>query len=173
MIKLPSLHFAEITSEEQMPILRERGGVYMFLDNNDNVLYVGKAQNLLARLNQWVRGSGTDAFLRYGKRYKFSFVSNPADRDMYETYYINLLQPPYNSQKTFTYDSLKCMKEYEAKYTFSERTKTVKWKEEAKAIQEVKEENRKIASLTKGELKHIIGSVIDERLKERKYGGII
>lgn len=102
------LHYTEVINAPK------HGGCYVIYSNNDEVLYVGKAENLHARLYKHFSGGypRTGGLAHYFYKCAFFFEDNPMYRDMYETYLINVLQPKFNDQKTYLYKPEKPVRAY-------------------------------------------------------------
>lgn len=77
---------------------KEKYYIYKFIDEKENVLYVGKTKNLESRLKDHIRDK---KWLMPGVRFYFAKTVNPTDMDIYETYYINKLNPRYNEFKKY------------------------------------------------------------------------
>ena len=71
--------------------------VYRYLNLNGEVIYVGKTDNLKRRFNEHKSED------MYKECYKVEYIEldNPADIEIYETYYINKYKPKYNSSKVY------------------------------------------------------------------------
>ena len=69
--------------------------VYRYLNLNGEVIYVGKTDNLKRRFNEHKSED------MYKECYKVEYIEldNPADIEIYETYYINKYKPKCNSSK--------------------------------------------------------------------------
>src|SRR3972149_1765650 len=68
-----SLHDSPVNIEEKLKTLPASPGVYMMKGGNGEVLYVGKAKNLRARVRSYFRVSGDD---RYAVRFLASKTSD-------------------------------------------------------------------------------------------------
>ena len=86
-------------------------GVYVILDKHNQPLYVGKG-DLFVRLTQHLKTSKTTLFRGYIQSVKYFEVWDDTERDIYETYLINTLKPPFNSSKVYSYDSYFAKKNY-------------------------------------------------------------
>lgn len=69
-------------------------GVYLFLDGDSNVIYVGKTVNLRKRLNTH-NHLPKECYTEI-KSVRFAETNNEADALIYEVYYINKFNPKYN-----------------------------------------------------------------------------
>lgn len=80
-------------------------GVYQFLDENNNVLYVGKAKNLKKRVssyfvNQKLLGQKTLALVSQIKQIKVTVVESELESLLLEAEYIKKFLPKYNIRLT-------------------------------------------------------------------------
>jgi excinuclease UvrABC nuclease subunit len=84
-------------------IPRDKGGIFMFYDINEQLLYVGKARKLRQRIKKNFEDSLSPIRKYRDDVYKIAVceVENPMDREIYETYIINTLQAKYNIDKVF------------------------------------------------------------------------
>ena len=108
MLKLPELDFSEITPIylfENIP--RNSSGIYLLYDDNLELMYVGKAKYIKDRVSQhyFARGVNEDKINKHYSYYSYALVEDPVDRDIYETWYINILKPKLNRDKVYTYKS--------------------------------------------------------------------
>jgi excinuclease UvrABC nuclease subunit len=78
-------------------------GIYMFFDENDELLYCGKADNLRQRIIRHFQDSVSSIRYHRDEVYKIAvfYVEDPLEREIYETYIINKLQAKYNIDKIF------------------------------------------------------------------------
>lgn len=79
------------------------GGVYIFVDSDKQVLYVGISDNIYRRVYSHLRGSGSIDIFKYGTdklSVQFFEEENALYRDIYESYLIYQLRPRYNISKT-------------------------------------------------------------------------
>lgn len=90
-------------------IPKKTAGIYKFFGDNDQLLYIGKAKGLRERVLQHLSGKdGTSQDIYHNfKNIACIFVEDPFDREIYETYMINTLQPLLNWEKVITYESQK------------------------------------------------------------------
>lgn len=72
------------------------GGMYYFYDKFGDVIYIGKTKSFRNRFVQHRRGS---YFFRHVTFIKAFPVKREVDRDIYETYFINVYRPQYNVGK--------------------------------------------------------------------------
>ena len=84
-------------------IPRDKGGIILFYNNNDELLYVGKARKLRPRVKRHFEDSVSPMKSHRDEVYKIAvcIVDQPMDREIYETYIINTLQAKYNIDKVF------------------------------------------------------------------------
>lgn len=75
------------------------GCVYFFKDINNELLYIGKTYNLKNRLRQHL--SDPDEWKKDIHIVEYMVVENEVDRDIIETYCINIHKPIYNKDKVF------------------------------------------------------------------------
>jgi excinuclease ABC subunit C len=109
-----------------LSILPDKPGVYQFIDNFDNILYVGKAKNLKKRIASYFSGtqSGkTIILLKRAHDIKHIVVENESDALLLENNLIKKHQPRYNillkDDKTFPWI---CIKKEPFPRVFSTRT---------------------------------------------------
>jgi predicted GIY-YIG superfamily endonuclease len=99
-LELPSF-YREYTSGETKDIPKT-GGIYYLYNCFKEVIYVGKATNLKNRLRSHLSGkSNTSLYFEEFSYIRVYPISDPAERDIYETYAINTLKPKHNKAKTF------------------------------------------------------------------------
>lgn len=78
------------------------GGIYVFKSMLDEVLYVGKATSLRERIRQHIEGkTHTHEYYRQFFRVEYFVCESPLEREIYETYAINVLSPKYNVYKVY------------------------------------------------------------------------
>lgn len=84
-------------------IPRDKGGIFMFFDINDELLFVGKARKLRQRIKKHFEDnvSPMKAYRDEVYRIDACIVEDPMEREIYETYIINELQAKYNVDKVF------------------------------------------------------------------------
>jgi excinuclease ABC subunit C len=109
-----------------LSLIPEKPGVYQFVDNYDNILYVGKAKNLRKRVASYFSGnqSGkTVVLLRRATDVRHIVVENESDALLLENNLIKKHQPRYNillkDDKTFPWI---CVKKEPFPRVFSTRT---------------------------------------------------
>ncbi|WP_379137456.1 nucleotide excision repair endonuclease [Paenibacillus sp. sgz500958] len=82
-------------------ITREQGGIFMFYNDKDELLFVGKARKLRPRIKKHFED--TVSVMKDHRnevtRIDVCLVEDPVDREIYETYIINTLKAKYNVDK--------------------------------------------------------------------------
>ncbi|WP_338753678.1 nucleotide excision repair endonuclease [Bacillus sp. FJAT-52991] len=86
-----------------MKVARDKGGIFMFFDVHDQLLYVGKARKLRQRIRKNFEDTVSPIKNHRDEVYKIAvcYIEDPVERDIYETYIINKLQAKYNIDKVF------------------------------------------------------------------------
>jgi len=93
-----------------MTFKSKKSYIYVFYDNKDTVLYVGKTFTLKHRFYQHKKTK--DWWIEVSK-IEYAICEKSFMVDIYEIYYINLLKPKYNAKDTnitifkFDYPQLK------------------------------------------------------------------
>lgn len=84
-------------------IPRDKGGIFLFYNINDELLFVGKARKLRQRIKKHFEDKVSPVKEHRDEVYKIDIclVEEPMDREIYETYIINKLQAKYNVDKVF------------------------------------------------------------------------
>ncbi|WP_409305059.1 nucleotide excision repair endonuclease [Peribacillus sp. SCS-155] len=84
-------------------IPRDKGGIFMFYNINDELLFVGKARKLRQRIKKHFEDTVSPIREHRDEVYTIDvcFVEEPTDREIYETYIINNLHSKYNVDKVF------------------------------------------------------------------------
>ncbi|OLN22030.1 nucleotide excision repair endonuclease [Domibacillus antri] len=84
-------------------IPRDKAGIFMFYDADDNLLFVGKARKLRMRIRKHFEDNVSDIKNHRDDVHKIvvCIVDSPMERDIYETYIINTLHAKYNTEKAF------------------------------------------------------------------------
>lgn len=82
-------------------ITRETGGIFMFYNAQDELLFVGKARKLRPRIKKHFEDtvSPMKNYRDEVTKIEVCVVEEPLDREIYETYIINTLQAKYNIEK--------------------------------------------------------------------------
>jgi predicted GIY-YIG superfamily endonuclease len=109
MIKIDIPEFIIINPDTLKSIPYDVGGVYCIYNNENELLYVGKAKELKQRLQSHFSGESVDSNTsRINHLFKYAnifFEECPLNREIYETYIINTFKPLYNKQKCILYKS--------------------------------------------------------------------
>ena len=98
-VEIPSIYgFIDF---HQIP--RDKGGIFMFYNKNDELLFVGKARKIRQRIKKHFEDNVSPMIKHREEVYKISVcvVEEPMDREIYETYAINTLKAKYNIDKVF------------------------------------------------------------------------
>src|SRR5690606_4481963 len=91
----------EANEYEKLP---EKQGIYFFFDSEGELLYIGKTNNLLMRMKNHFSAPHSGHLAKdKDKIQKIAFftVEEPMERDIYEIYEINNLQPKLNRQNAY------------------------------------------------------------------------
>lgn len=82
-------------------IPRDKGGIFMFYNDNEDLLFVGKARKLRQRIKKHFED--TVSVIKNHRdevtRIDVCMIKDPVDREIYETYIINELKAKYNVDK--------------------------------------------------------------------------
>ncbi|WP_020618115.1 nucleotide excision repair endonuclease [Paenibacillus daejeonensis] len=84
-------------------ISREKGGIFMFYDANDQLLFVGKARKLRPRIKKHFEDS-VSVMKNHREevaKIEVCIVEDPVHREIYETHIINEGRAKYNVEKAF------------------------------------------------------------------------
>ncbi|MFL0361972.1 nucleotide excision repair endonuclease [Pseudobacillus sp. 179-B 2D1 NHS] len=84
-------------------IARDKGGIYIYYDARDELMFVGKARKLRMRIRKSFEDTASPIKLHRDDVYKIEvcYVDDPMEREIYETYIINQFQSKYNIEKVF------------------------------------------------------------------------
>lgn len=84
-------------------IPRDKGGIFLFYNINDELLFVGKARKLRQRVKKHFDDNVSPIKNHRDEVYRIDvcIVDEPMDREIYETYIINTLKSKYNIEKVF------------------------------------------------------------------------
>jgi excinuclease UvrABC nuclease subunit len=84
-------------------IPRDKGGIFLFYNINDELLFVGKARKLRQRIKKHFEDTVSPIKMHRDEVYKIAIclVEDPMEREIYETYIINELKSKYNVDKVF------------------------------------------------------------------------
>lgn len=84
-------------------IPRDKGGIILFYNNKDELLFVGKARKLRQRVNKHFEDNVSPLKNHRKEVAKISIliVEEPMEREILETYIINAEHAKYNTDKVF------------------------------------------------------------------------
>lgn len=84
-------------------IPRDKGGIFMFYNNNKELLFVGKARKLRQRIKKHFEDTVSPIKMHRDEVTKIQVcvIEDPVHREIYETYIINELKSKYNIDKVF------------------------------------------------------------------------
>ena len=84
-------------------IPRDKGGIILFYNINDELLFVGKARKLRQRVKKHLEDTVSPIKNHRDEVYRIDvcLVEDPMEREIYETYIINKLQAKYNVDKVY------------------------------------------------------------------------
>ncbi|MDQ0272295.1 nucleotide excision repair endonuclease [Cytobacillus purgationiresistens] len=84
-------------------IPRDKGGIILFFDANEDLLFVGKARKLRQRVKKHFEDNVSPIKDHRDEVTKIAvlFVEDAMEREIYETYIINNLEAKYNIEKVF------------------------------------------------------------------------
>ncbi|TDY58577.1 nucleotide excision repair endonuclease [Bacillus subtilis] len=84
-------------------IPRDKGGIFMFYNIHDELLFVGKARKLRQRIKKHFEDTVSPIKYHRDEVYKIEVcvVDDPMEREIYETYIINTQHSKYNIDKVF------------------------------------------------------------------------
>jgi hypothetical protein len=84
-------------------ITREKGGIYMFYNINDELLFVGKARKLRPRIKKHFEDTVSPIKNHRDEVTKIEVcvIEDPVHREIYETFIINESKSRYNVDKVF------------------------------------------------------------------------
>lgn len=84
-------------------ITREQGGIFMFYNSKDELLFVGKARKLRPRIKKHFED--TVSVMKPHRdevtKIEVCIVEDPVEREIYETYIVNTFKAKYNVEKVF------------------------------------------------------------------------
>ncbi|PFK31232.1 nucleotide excision repair endonuclease [Bacillus cereus] len=82
---------------------RDKGGIFMFYNINDELLFVGKARKIRQRIKKHFEDNVSPIKNHRDEVYRIDvcIVEDPMEREIYETYMINEFQAKYNVDKVF------------------------------------------------------------------------
>lgn len=84
-------------------IPRDKGGIILFYNRNDDLLFVGKARKLRPRVKKHFEDTVSPIKQNRNEVFKIAVcvIEDAMDREIYETYIINKLHAKYNIDKVF------------------------------------------------------------------------
>ncbi|MDP4172015.1 MAG: nucleotide excision repair endonuclease [Bacillota bacterium] len=84
-------------------IPRDKGGIIMFFNANDDLMFVGKARKLRPRVKRHFEDTVSPIKSHRDEVNKIAVINveDPMEREIYETYIINSLKAKYNIEKVF------------------------------------------------------------------------
>ncbi|MFA1713977.1 nucleotide excision repair endonuclease [Peribacillus frigoritolerans] len=84
-------------------IPRDKGGIILFYNENDELIFVGKARKLRPRVKKHFEDnvSPIKEHRNEVKKIDIILVEDAMEREIYETYMINTLHAKYNVDKVF------------------------------------------------------------------------
>lgn len=85
-------------------ITRDKGGIFMFYNEKDELLFAGKARKLRPRIKKHFEDNVSEMKNHRDEVHKIEVcvVEDPVERDIYQTYIVNKLQAKYNVEKKFS-----------------------------------------------------------------------
>ncbi|WP_028559786.1 GIY-YIG nuclease family protein [Paenibacillus pinihumi] len=97
-VSLPEVYLEAAPREIRNKSMYDLPGVYVFYDDRNVPLYVGKTVSFKRRIS---RHSMSSDFYHFSSHVRLYLVENEYEKDIYETYLISTLKPEYNKAKTF------------------------------------------------------------------------
>ncbi|WP_280770805.1 nucleotide excision repair endonuclease [Salipaludibacillus daqingensis] len=84
-------------------ITREKGGIFMFYNADNELLFVGKARKIRQRIKKHFEDNVSVMKNHRNEVTKIEvcIVDDPMEREIYETYIVNTLKAKYNVDKVF------------------------------------------------------------------------
>lgn len=84
-------------------IPRDKGGLFMFFNKENELLFVGKARKIRQRIKKHFEDNVSPMKNHRDEVFKIEVfeVEDPMEREIYETYAINMLRAKYNVDKVF------------------------------------------------------------------------
>lgn len=118
MIMLPELSLSDFYNVgDYRDLGKHSSGLYFFYNDDFELMYVGNSEHLLSRVRGHITGNGHTNDIKHNfKKYRFVILEDPVDRDIYETWYINLWKPVLNTAKVFTYQTKRYEEDYNPIY---------------------------------------------------------
>lgn len=95
-----------IQAKEHMRIPKNKSGIYKIYNENDEIMYIGKAACLRQRICQHMSQHSDSNDINHNFHIvRCIYVYDPFEREIYETFLINTMKPPLNWNKVFIYKS--------------------------------------------------------------------
>ena len=87
-------------------IPRDKGGIFMFFNKENELLFVGKARKIRQRIKKHFEDNVSPMKKYREEVYKIEVfeIDDAMEREIYETYAINTLKAKYNLEKVFYKD---------------------------------------------------------------------
>ncbi|MER2122084.1 MAG: nucleotide excision repair endonuclease [Solibacillus sp.] len=84
-------------------ITRDRGGIFFFYNEKNELLFVGKARKIRQRIKKHFEDNVSPMKNHRAEIHKIEVyeIEDPMEREIYETYAINQFQSKYNIDKVF------------------------------------------------------------------------
>lgn len=84
-------------------ITREKGGLFFFYNEKNELLFVGKARKVRQRIKKFFDGNVAPVNNHRDEIFKIEVyeIEDPMEREIYETYAINTFKAKYNVDKVF------------------------------------------------------------------------
>ncbi|WP_066064561.1 nucleotide excision repair endonuclease [Neobacillus soli] len=84
-------------------IPRDKGGIILMFNADDELLFVGKARKLRPRVKRHFEDTVSPIKTHRDEVYKIALcvIEDPMEREIYETFIINTLHAKYNIDKVF------------------------------------------------------------------------
>ena len=84
-------------------IPRDKGGIFMFFNADNDLLFVGKARKIRQRIKKHFEDNVSPMKNHRDEVHKIEIfeIEDPMEREIYETYAINVLRSKYNVDKVF------------------------------------------------------------------------
>jgi len=84
-------------------ITREKGGIFLFYNEENELLFVGKARKIRQRIKKHFEDNVSPMKNHRNEIFKIEVyeVDDPMEREIYETYAINSFRAKYNVDKVF------------------------------------------------------------------------
>ncbi|MGY4795977.1 nucleotide excision repair endonuclease [Lysinibacillus fusiformis] len=84
-------------------ITRDKGGIFLFYNDTNELLFVGKARKIRQRIKKHFEDNVSPMKNHRDEVFKIEVyeVEDPMEREIYETYAINTFRSKYNVDKVF------------------------------------------------------------------------